>query len=261
MAATAIGRTSASAASHVILAGSTASVLVTTPRPRVLAGTAHGSGPAWIMKSVIRTKAVQVKKACSGCFHFSVWLRSNTKTWNSNISVVLLAIVRRLSLVNYNYCLTISDLLHNQTASLVVLEYPAHTLHHVYRSLWPAREVTPRLVPCSYVVRMIVKLAYSGIILNTKLALSCVNTVGAFQLTKTSEFRSMLFYRVMDLDRRRSVLWCTVLPHPPADHYISMQTEAEISKPDEVRHNKPISDFRVDFRLLFKARPCAKSFI
>ena len=72
MAATAIGRTSASAASHVILAASTANVLVTTPRPRVLAGIAHGSGPAWIMKSVIRTKAVQVKKACSGCFHFSV---------------------------------------------------------------------------------------------------------------------------------------------------------------------------------------------
>ena len=125
----------------------------------------------------------------------------------------------------------------------------------------PPEKLRLALVPCSCVVRMIVKLAHSGIILISELALSCVNTVGAFQLTKTSEFRSMLFYRVMDLDRRRSVLWCSVLPHPPADHYISMQTEAEISKPDEVRHNKPIGDFRVDFRLFFKARPCAKSFI
>ena len=47
----------------------------------------------------------------------------DTKTWESNFNVVLLAIARRLSL-NYNYCLIISDLLHNLAASRVVLKYP-----------------------------------------------------------------------------------------------------------------------------------------
>ena len=43
----------------------------------------------------------------------------DSKTWESNFNVVLLATARRLSL-NYNYCLIISDLLHNLTTSRVV---------------------------------------------------------------------------------------------------------------------------------------------
>ena len=137
-----------------------------------------------------------------------------------------------------------------------------HTLRHIYGSVWPTREAKPRfgtvLVRCAHVCETGLfgnhpKHGTSPYLREYRRSISTYS--------KTSEFHSMLLYRVMDLDRRRSVLWCSVLPHPPADHYISMQTEAEISKPDEVRHNKPIGDFRVDFRLFFKARPCAKSFI
>ena len=44
----------------------------------------------------------------------------DTKTWNSNFNVALLATATRLCL-NYNPCLIISDLLHNPTAFRVVL--------------------------------------------------------------------------------------------------------------------------------------------